>query len=88
MRSMNLLTELAGIALHGLAAPGGGEQGWQGLNRMLEGDLQAPWNVEQLREGAFQGIIRLAGQAWQELNECDSDLLRTIDPVIVSQPEH
>jgi hypothetical protein len=74
--SMELLTELAGIALHGLAAPGGGEQGWEGLDLMLKGDLAAPWNVKDLQEGAFQGMLRLAGQAWKELNDCEGDLYR------------
>jgi hypothetical protein len=74
LKSIDLVSELAGIAFHGLATSGDGEEGCEDLARMLEDDLNVPWNVEQLRTGSFRGILRLAGQAWGELNGCANDL--------------
>jgi hypothetical protein len=75
LKSMEILVEIGGIALHGMAAPGGGAQGWAGLDEMLRDTLVTPWNTEDLREGVFQGILRLAGQTWQALSNIECDLL-------------
>lgn len=67
-KARRLLDTMGAIAFNGMLAVNGGEYGQEGLAIFLE-STESPWNTKHLQENTYETILKLAGEAWQLLNE-------------------